>query len=252
MLLIGRTPIVSSRLRSHQGLSPTLTPEMTRAVNRGQRSRLLDGHPGLRLDRRAGGRRPRVGHAEGLVEQDRDLARDADMAQAIGTVARDLQVDGDVAADVGDRFEVQARQGQPLGQGLHRHVEPEVVGQPVPAHDHRECSVRYRGGGRRPRRGIAPGRCDCGKRASPRFYLVSRSACRHGIIRARSRRARGGFSRAAIDPASASSCSSSSSIDDQGNMGGSGGGESGGIPSLGARLLPHEWQYGSQSLRMCS
>src|SRR5512142_293276 len=37
-LLIGRTPRVSSRLQSHQGLWPTFAPEMTRAVKRGQRS----------------------------------------------------------------------------------------------------------------------------------------------------------------------------------------------------------------------
>src|SRR5262249_55163456 len=59
------------------------------------------------------------------------------MPQAVGTVARDLQVDGDVAADVGDQLEVQPGEGQPFGQDLHRQVEPEVVGQPVPAHDHR-------------------------------------------------------------------------------------------------------------------
>ena len=28
-------------------------------------------------------------------------------------------------------------QGQPLGQDLHRHVEPEVIGEPVPTDDHR-------------------------------------------------------------------------------------------------------------------
>jgi hypothetical protein len=38
MLLIGLTPIVSSRFLSHHGLSPTLTPEITRAVKRGHKS----------------------------------------------------------------------------------------------------------------------------------------------------------------------------------------------------------------------
>ena len=118
MLLIGRTPIVSSRFRSHQGLSPTVTPETTRAVNRGQRSGVLDRDGGA-ASRPPGPRSAaaRAGSAERLVEEDRDLAGDAEVAQAVRPVARHLQVDREVAADVGGRFVVQARQGEPFGQG---------------------------------------------------------------------------------------------------------------------------------------
>ena len=101
MLLIGRTPIVSSRFRSHQGLSPTRTPETTRAVNRGQRSAASTATGRARLHAGSRARRPRGGHPQGLVENHANLAGDADVPQAIRPVARDFQVDGQIALDLG-------------------------------------------------------------------------------------------------------------------------------------------------------
>ena len=115
-------------------------------MNRGQRS-------GASTATRGAASRPAApdvggrgsGMRSGLSNRTRDLAGDAEVAQAVGPVARDLEVDREVAADVRGRLVVQARQGEPLGQGLHRHVEPDVVGEPVPADDHR-CSGGGLGG----------------------------------------------------------------------------------------------------------
>ena len=97
----------------------------------------LDAHAGPRLDRGARGGRTRIVLADGPLEEHADLACHADVAQAVGPVAGHLQVDRQVAPHLGGRLVIQARQGQSLGQHLHRHVEPEVIREPIPTDDHR-------------------------------------------------------------------------------------------------------------------
>ena len=116
MLLMGRTPIVSSRFRSHQGLSPTRTPETTRAVNRGQRSgastatAVSVSTPGPDSGGRAGGIRREPPKTTAISRAMPEVA------QAVRPVARDLEVDGQVAADLRGRLVVQTRQGEPFGE----------------------------------------------------------------------------------------------------------------------------------------
>ena len=109
-LLIGRSPTARSRWRSHPGDGPTTTPSITRAAKRGQPSRVLDPDLGAQLRRR--GRQQLLGdRRRGLVERfaecGRQLAGDADVAQAVRPVGGDVEVE--------DRVE-----GQDLAERLSR------------------------------------------------------------------------------------------------------------------------------------
>ena len=85
-------------------------------MNRGQRSAASTATavrvstPGPDWGGRAGGIRSEP------VEDDGDLPGDADVPQAVGPVARDLQVDGQIAADLRGRFVVQTGQREPFGE----------------------------------------------------------------------------------------------------------------------------------------
>jgi hypothetical protein len=80
--------------------------------------------------------RPRVGHVQGTVEQHRDLAGHAEVAEAVGSVARDLELDRGVVADTGGRLVVEARHQQPLDNVVERRGDLHVIRQPVRGDDH--------------------------------------------------------------------------------------------------------------------
>ena len=119
-MLIEAIPIVSSRLRSHAGLGPTFTPRITRAKYCGHSS----GHSTttdvtsavLAADAAGFG----VGDFERLAEEDARLAGDADVAQAVGPIARHLDVDRPVAAAWLFGFDLESGHGQPAEKVLER------------------------------------------------------------------------------------------------------------------------------------
>src|SRR5262249_12466583 len=88
------------------------------------------------LDRRARGRRTRIGNLERLVVKDSDLARDSKVPEAVRPVARHLEIDREVPTDVTDRLEIEARKCEPFGQWLDGDVELQVIREPVPTDDH--------------------------------------------------------------------------------------------------------------------
>ena len=82
----------------------------------------------LRLGRLAKGR--------GLAEQEADLAGNPEVAEAIGPVARDFEVDAEIPAHLAGRLVIEPDQRQAVGQVFVLDVEPKIIGQLVPAKQH--------------------------------------------------------------------------------------------------------------------
>lgn len=81
------------------------------------------------------------GDPQGLLKEDGDFARDADMSEAIRAVAGDFEVDGDVrlAEAIGhvmEFFEVESGEGEAAGEFVSGVGQADVVGEPVAAGDH--------------------------------------------------------------------------------------------------------------------
>ncbi len=89
------------------------------------------------VDRFFADRRRRGGQFERLGEQHRGLACDPDVAEAIRAVTCHFEIDGEIAADACGVFMVQTGQHQPPLEFLDRHVEVQVVFQPIPGNKHR-------------------------------------------------------------------------------------------------------------------
>ena len=67
-----------------------------------------------------------------MIPQHSDFPRHADVAQAVGAVAGDLQIELQVITDGLCTFVIQPGHGEPLGQFVVRHVQGDVVFEPVP------------------------------------------------------------------------------------------------------------------------
>ena len=65
------------------------------------------------------------------------FARDAQVPEAVGPIAGDFQIDGQVAADRGGLFVIEPRHHQPHFQLRRRHVELDVLFEPIPGNEHR-------------------------------------------------------------------------------------------------------------------
>ena len=80
------------------------------------------------------------------IEQHGRLARDTDMAQAVGPIAGHFQVDGEVAAVGLGRLVVEPGHHQPLGELIGGHVEFDVLAEPIPGDEHGLANRRRRNG----------------------------------------------------------------------------------------------------------
>ncbi len=98
--------------------------------------RAIDPHAHQIFHPRLAFRRPCRGDRQRAIPQHGNFPRDADMAEAVGPVARDLQVDRQVVADLMRFFVVQPGHHQPLFDLSRRHGEGNVLFQPVPGDDH--------------------------------------------------------------------------------------------------------------------
>ncbi len=84
-----------------------------------------------------------IGQAERKAEGGSNLAGDADVAEAVGPVARDLHQEARVAAaEVGDAVDVEADARQDVGQVPWREVGLHVLGQPSATDVHGSRSLR--------------------------------------------------------------------------------------------------------------
>ena len=59
------------------------------------------------------------------------------MAQAIRSIAGDFEVNRSILGDRFGSFEVESRHGQSIGEILERHLQRDVLAQPLPTDDHR-------------------------------------------------------------------------------------------------------------------
>ena len=80
--------------------------------------------------------RPRVGHVERAGEQQRRLPGHADVPEAIGAVARHLDIDGRIGPDRLGRLMIEPRHEEPLHERLRRRLNLHVIRQPVEGDDH--------------------------------------------------------------------------------------------------------------------
>ncbi len=71
-------------------------------------------------------KRPWCGHEQGAAKQYRELASDANMAQAVGPIAGDFDLDGGVAANGRRGFVIEPRQREPLDKLLYRNGESDI------------------------------------------------------------------------------------------------------------------------------
>jgi hypothetical protein len=97
----------------------------------------FQGDAGERVDRGRSGFRGGRRKVQFAVEQDGHFAGDAEVAQAIGTVRGDLEIDGQVALAILGRFVIQARHHEPVRQLVARHIEADVLFEPIPGDNHR-------------------------------------------------------------------------------------------------------------------
>lgn len=58
------------------------------------------------------------------------------VAQTVGAVAGDFQIDGKIAAGGLGGFEIQSRHGEPGGDVLHRQIQVDILLEPVPTDNH--------------------------------------------------------------------------------------------------------------------
>jgi len=86
-------------------------------------------------------RRACLGNVQFAAEEHGHFPGDAQMPQAVGPVARHFQVDGQIASHLAGFFVVQPCHRQPPLELFERHVQGDVLFQPVPGDDHGLCRL---------------------------------------------------------------------------------------------------------------
>ena len=97
---------------------------------------LEDLHRDVRCRRDGGLLQARIGNVERAGEQHSGLTGHADVPEAVGAVARHLDLDRRVGADYPRRLVIESGEEQPFDEGIGRHGQTHILGQPVRGDNH--------------------------------------------------------------------------------------------------------------------
>jgi hypothetical protein len=77
-----------------------------------------------------------IGNAKRQVKQNGNLSGNTQVAETIGSIAGDFQVDRAISVNFNGAFMIEPRHSQPIHQFLVAHFQVNVLFQPFPGDDH--------------------------------------------------------------------------------------------------------------------